>query len=150
MEALYSQRGEVTVIAIHGPLTLEKAQSFRDMASRKFAGRKIVFNLQKASFVGSNGLVAFLDAISSLEKTTDQGVRVVGARFEFKYLLSSLSGQKIDFFESEIMALKGWTLLGELDSGAGSAQDLVSQETDSQALSSQALHFEESTCGEDL
>lgn len=111
----------MTVIAISGSLGIEETQSFREVCVKRFSGQKVIFNLEKASFVGSTGLQAFLDTLSSIEeKGQGFGVRLVGARSEFRRIISSLEGKRIEFFEEEDSATKDWLPLCAPDSSGGS------------------------------
>lgn len=121
MEARLRRQGDVTVIAISGSLGIEETQSFREVCVKRFSGQKVIFNLEKASFVGSTGLQAFLETLSTIEQTGQGfGVRLVGARSEFRRVISSLEGKRIEFFEEETSAAKDWLPLSVPDSNGGS------------------------------
>lgn len=122
MEARLRRQGDVNVIAISGSLGIEETQAFRDMCSRKFQGQKVIFNMEKASFVGSTGLQAFLETLSSIDQGGEFGVRLVGARSEFKRVISSLEAKRIEFFEEESIAVKDWVPLFLPDSSGSSNQ----------------------------
>lgn len=117
MDARVKRLGDVTVISITGSLNIEETQPFREACLKHFVGKKVIFNLSAASFVGSTGLQAFLETVSAVEKSTGHGVRIVSAKSEFRRLFSSLEAKRIEFFESEGPALKEWPLLGEVDLG---------------------------------
>lgn len=108
MEARLKRHGDVTVISISGALTIEETQPFREICLKRFAGHKIVFNMEKAAFVGSTGIQAFLETLKTIDQNTDHGVRLVGVRSEFRRMISNLEGKKIEFFDDEGIAVKDW------------------------------------------
>lgn len=123
MEARLRRMGDVTVISISGSLTIEETQPFREVCVRKFAGQKVIFNMQRANFVGSTGIQAFLETLQSMDPGAQHGVRMVGVRTEFKRIISNLESQKIEFFEDDDGALRDWLLPCVPGSTAGSNQD---------------------------
>jgi anti-anti-sigma regulatory factor len=64
--------------------------------------------MEQASFVGSTGIQAFLETLKTMDTATDQGVRVVGVRSEFRRMISNLEARKIEFFEDDANAIKDW------------------------------------------
>ncbi len=105
VEAKVKNQGEVTIVTIQGSLGIERTQSFREVCLRHFLNKKVVFNMEGANFVGSTGLQAFLDTIKTISEENHHGLKVVGAKAEFKRIFMNLEFQKLQIHESEDGAL---------------------------------------------
>lgn len=110
MEAQLRNEGEYTVITIRGPLSIEKTQPFRELCLRHLLGRKVIFNMEKTSFVGSTGLQAFFEAVRSLSEESPHGLKVVGLQAEFKRIFQNLEFQKLQMHESEAGAFASFQM----------------------------------------
>lgn len=109
MEAKIKNCGEVTVVSIDGFLDIEHAQLFRATCVKRLGARKLVFNLGKASFVGSTGVKAFLDAVKNLCTVNDFGLKLVNARAEFRRIIENLGIHNLEFHESEDAAIASFS-----------------------------------------
>jgi anti-anti-sigma factor len=108
MEAQMKNQGEVTIITIRGPLDIEKTQPFREACIRHLLNKKVIFNMEKASFVGSTGLQAFLETIRTLSEESQHGLKVVGVQAEFKRIFQNLEIQQLQIHDSEEGALSSF------------------------------------------
>lgn len=108
MEAKVKNQGEVTIITIQGSLEIEKTQPFREACLRHLLGKKVIFNMEKAAFVGSTGLTAFFETIRTLSEENDHGLKVVGLQPEFKRIFQNLEIQKLQMHESEDGAMSSF------------------------------------------
>jgi anti-anti-sigma regulatory factor len=109
MEARLKYYGDVAVIDIQGALVIEKTQPFRKVCQEQFGGQKVIFKMDRTTFVGSNGLQAFIATLENLNLTNEYGVKLVGAKPEFRRLLANLSLPKVEFHETEDAALKSFS-----------------------------------------
>lgn len=108
MEAKLKNQGEVTIITIQGSLNIEQTQPFREACLRHLLGKKVVFNMEKAAFVGSTGLTAFLETIRTLSEENQHGLKVVGVQAEFKRIFQNLEIQKLQMHDSVAGALSSF------------------------------------------
>ncbi|MEZ0391712.1 MAG: STAS domain-containing protein [Pseudobdellovibrionaceae bacterium] len=108
METRLKNQGEVTIITIQGSLDIEATQPFREACLRHLLGKKVIFNMEKAAFVGSTGLTAFLEAIRTLSEENQYGLKVVGVQAEFKRIFQNLEIQKLQIHETEAVALSSF------------------------------------------
>ena len=76
---------------------------------KRLGARKLVFNLEKASFVGSTGVKAFLDAVKNLCTANDFGLKLVNARAEFRRIIENLDIHNLEFHESEDAAIASFS-----------------------------------------
>jgi anti-anti-sigma factor len=111
MEAKIKNQGEITIIAIRGALDIEKTQSFREVALRHLLNKKVIFNMEKASFVGSTGLQAFVETVKTLSEGGQHGLKMVGAQPEFLRIFQNLEIQQLQMHESEAGALSSFSFV---------------------------------------
>jgi anti-anti-sigma factor len=109
VEASVKSQGGITIVKIDGALAIERTQSFREVCLRNFLNKKIVFNMEGTTFVGSTGLQAFIDTIKTLSEENLHGLKVVGARPEFKRIFQNLEFQKLQIHDSEDGALASFS-----------------------------------------
>jgi anti-anti-sigma regulatory factor len=140
MTARVHRFGEVTVISISGPLTIDCTQPFRQAILKRYRGQKIVFNMSQASFVGSTGIRDFVETLRELGQSHDFGVKVSGPKVEFKRILQNLEIQRLEICDSESLAVHSFSTLNSqqavtvepdlvaVRSTSGSIQNSFSQE----------------------
>lgn len=102
MDAKLKQQGDVTIVTLTGRLDVEKAEPFRRACLNNLANRKVIFNLNGLSFVGSSGITPFLKTIQDIAKTGD--VRLCHVGLEFKKLIHLTVDPNCQFFENELAA----------------------------------------------
>lgn len=111
MNARVHRFGEVTVISISGPLTIDCTQPFRQAILKRYRGQKLVFNMSQASFVGSTGIHDFVETLRELGQGHDFGVKVAGPKVEFKRILQNLEIQRLEICDSESLAVRSFSTL---------------------------------------
>jgi len=113
MDAKVKNHGEVTVIEILGPLEIEQTQPFREACLKHFLDRKLVFNMEKAAFVGSTGLQAFLETVKTLSEENRHGLKLVGLKPEFRRIFYNLDIHNIQIHETNSCAVLSFQLPNE-------------------------------------
>ncbi len=108
MEAKMKNQGEVTIITLQGSLDIERTQPFREACIKHLLNKKVVFNMENVSFVGSTGLQAFLETIRLMSEESQHGLKVVGVRAEFKRIFMNMEFNKLQFHDSENTALEAF------------------------------------------
>ena len=63
MQARLKTESEIKIIELSGRVEIEGSDSFRDMLFKSLIGHKIIFNMAGLNFVGSTGILAFLEAL---------------------------------------------------------------------------------------
>jgi anti-anti-sigma factor len=82
--------GAVKLIEIQGQFSVEEAFALRKKCWDSYKGEKLVFNLERASFIGSSGLIPLLKDLSNLGESSGQVVHLVGIKPEVKRLINGL------------------------------------------------------------
>lgn len=109
MEARLDKKGEVSIITIQGPLQIDKTQGFREYCLRNFSGKKIIFNMENTTFVGSTGLQAFFETIRTLNEESEFGLKLVGLKPEFRRIFQNMDLNKLEMHESVDGALTSFS-----------------------------------------
>jgi len=107
MLAKIQNKGEITVIHFKGTFNLENAQRFKQVCEQHLVGKKIIFNMCDASFVGSTGIQSFLEAVTLLSQNT--GLKIAGPKSEFKRILTNLEVPELQIFETEEGAMASFS-----------------------------------------
>ena len=108
MEAKLKTKGPISVISLIGSLDIEETQQLKTACERTFknSSAKIVVDMSKAQFVGSTGLQAFLETLKQLSRVTERPIQMVGAKMEFRRILTNLELPNLDFCETEAEAVQ--------------------------------------------
>jgi anti-anti-sigma factor len=114
MEAKLKQHGEIAIVSIKGFLDIEKTQPFRDACVKHFLGEKVIFNLEKANFVGSTGIQSFIEAMRIVSQKTQTGIRLVGLKAEFKRIFTNLEIQGLEFCDNETLAIHSFSKIPDV------------------------------------
>jgi anti-anti-sigma factor len=117
MEAQTSFFGEITVVRLMGWVDVESAIPFRKVCSGQLKKRKIVFNFSNLSFVGSCGILPFLQAIQEFYQRHPEQIRFCGVNAEFAKIFASCGLQLVPTFDSESKAIQSFETFESNDSG---------------------------------
>lgn len=111
MEAKVLKIKDVTIVNLKGFIDVETAAPFRDACLKSFkkAGHKVVFNLEQLQFVGSNGIIPFVESLNDI---CDQDIEVkfcsVGSEFKKVFQASPL--RDIEIFNDEQGAISAFDI----------------------------------------
>lgn len=102
MKAELSQKEDVVIVNLSGRINLEYTEIFREACIKDIGGRgnKIIFNLQGLNFVGSNGIIPFVNALTALAKNQEKKLRFCGVGSEFKKIFAASPLANIQMFET--------------------------------------------------
>ena len=99
MKAKISNLGDVVIVNLSGRIDMEYSQYFRKACLDEIAGRadKIIFNLRDLDFVGSNGIMPFVQALSDLAGQDRKKIHFcqVGSEFQKIFAVSTLAHLQI-------------------------------------------------------
>ncbi len=107
MKAQLEKIEDVVVINLSGRIEMEFTDVFREACLKDFPRRsnKIIFNLKELSFVGSNGIMPFVDALTDLAKTQKAQVRFCQVSSEFKKIFAASPLSSIQIFDQQDQAI---------------------------------------------
>jgi anti-anti-sigma factor len=87
MQTFVSQNGDVTVVKVSGRLDIDQAGTFRQACLNRLSAKKVIFNLEELTFVGSTGIQSFFQTVQELHLRAPYGVRIVGLHHDFQRVL---------------------------------------------------------------
>lgn len=108
MEAKLKSLGEIAIVSIRGNLDIEETQPFREVCMKHLSAKKVIFNMEDATFVGSTGIHSFLETIKDLNGLSSYGVKVVGVKSEFRRLIMNLELTGVEIHDSETAAITSY------------------------------------------
>lgn len=108
MQARVSTEGEVVIVHLLGRVDMESADGFRRVCLEKFAHSKVVFNFQSLSFVGSSGILPFLETMQAFKKANTKGFKFSNVGTEFRRLFAATPLHDILIFENFQLASRSF------------------------------------------
>jgi anti-anti-sigma factor len=109
MQARLEVVNEVVVVHLMGRIDIETSPPFRNTFLKQLRGRKVVFNLQNLSFVGSSGLIPFFESIYEFGKINEHALRFSCVGLEFRKLMNATPLSNFHFYEQESQAILGFS-----------------------------------------
>lgn len=102
MEAKLEQLGDVFVCRLSGRMSYQSVDPFQDICLKNLVNRKVIFNLEALSFVGSIGIGQFIDTMSRLNSSPLGELKFCGVQTEFRRIFEVNEGiQAVEIFEDE-------------------------------------------------
>lgn len=103
MEAKVHRKNGITVVNLKGFIDVETAQPFRDACLKSLGqeGAKVVFNLEGLNFVGSNGIIPFVETLHDLYDQTDAQIKFCKVSVEFQKIFKASPLRDVEIFNDE-------------------------------------------------
>ncbi len=98
MQARIKENNDILVVDLIGRIDIEATVGF-ERACGQLAERKIVFDCTDLSFVGSNGIKPFLEAMSDLVENKQAQLKFCGVGSEFKKIFAASSLSHVEIYE---------------------------------------------------
>ena len=117
MKAKLSIHDDVVVVNLSGRIDMGYTDLFREACLKDIAPRanKIIFNLKDLSFVGSNGIMPFVSAITDLARAEDKELRFCQVSSEFQKIFAASPLSNIQIFENQDSAVDSLRRLGFIE-----------------------------------
>lgn len=100
MKARIQREGEVIIVHLAGHVDVETAAPFRDVCLSRLKWDKVVFDFRELNFVGSSGLLPFLETMQDFSQTNPNSFKLCGVSSEFQRLFASTSLANIEIYET--------------------------------------------------
>jgi len=102
MEAKVLKKNGVTVINLRGFIDIETAQPFREACRKSLAkSEKVVFNLEGLNFVGSHGILPFVETLHDLCEVETVQVKFCAVSSEFQKIFKASPLRDVEIFNDE-------------------------------------------------
>lgn len=130
MKAMMRDAFGVTVIEFSGRLDVETSQAFKALCGR-LGHQRVTFNMRKLSFVGSTGIVTFMEALRDSVHLHQAQINFCEVGLDFSKLIMASPLRYVGIHESEQIAVQ-WHLLNPHQKSQLCEEDFVIQkeETD--------------------
>lgn len=103
MQAKVNHRNGVVVVNLKGFIDFETAQPFRDACMKSFnkSGKKVVFNLEGLNFVGSNGILPFVETLNDICDQNNIEVKFCKVSSEFQKIFKASPLRDVEIYTDE-------------------------------------------------
>lgn len=105
MQARVKMQNEICVIYLGGRVDVETAEPFRAACLRELKGKRIVFDFTDLHFVGSQGLLPFLETLQSFHDLAPGSFKFSGVGVEFRKLFSATPLGVVETYETSDQAV---------------------------------------------
>ncbi len=100
MQAKLKNQSGVLVVSLSGRVDVETAEPFRAACGKELRGHKIVFDFTSLAFVGSQGLLPFLETLQCFYETSDGDFKFCGVGTDFRKLFAATPLNVVPIFET--------------------------------------------------
>lgn len=110
MEAKVQLKSGVVVVDLSGRVDIEKAMIFKEAIKGQLTNRKIVFNMEKLSFVGSTGIQSLFQAFREIHQENFCQMKIAGMKPDFRRVWHLNPSVELEIFENIDVALSSYSL----------------------------------------
>ena len=108
MQARLKNEADIKIVELFGRVEIEGSESFKQNCLNALVGQKVIFDLAGLNFVGSTGILAFLDGLQDFAMQNPNRFKFCHVGSEFKKIFAATSLNCIDIFESLQMAVAAY------------------------------------------
>lgn len=108
MQTKVEFQGPYTIVQVSGRLDIDKTSLFKQACLKSLKGQKVIFSLEKLSFVGSTGILNFFQVLKEVQELNKQTCRVVGLNNDFKRIIHLAEFTSLEFHESLLTATQSF------------------------------------------
>jgi anti-anti-sigma factor len=110
MEAKVLKKNGVTVVNLKGFIDIETAEPFREACRKSLSkSEKVVFNLEGLNFVGSNGILPFVETLHDLCDQATVQIKFCSVSSEFQKIFKASPLRDVEIFNDEGAAVGALT-----------------------------------------
>jgi anti-anti-sigma factor len=108
MQARLSEDREVIVVRLSGRVDVETAKLFRHACIHRLNGKKVVFDFRDLGFVGSSGILPFLESMQEFALSNEHAFKISGVGIEFKKIFAATQLCVIELFDTDTQAVDAY------------------------------------------
>jgi len=106
MEAKVLKKNGVTVVNLKGYIDIETAEPFREACRKSLSkSEKVIFNLEGLNFVGSHGILPFVETLNDLCDNESVQVKFCSVSSEFQKIFKASPLRDVEIFNDENSAV---------------------------------------------
>ena len=120
MRAKLSSYKDMIIVSLSGRINMDYTDNFREALLNDIGHRsdKIIFNMEELSFVGSNGIIPFVNSLGELAQKQGKQLRFCSVCSEFQKIFAASSVANIQILENQEKAMNSLRNLDFIDNGA--------------------------------
>jgi anti-anti-sigma factor len=100
VQARLKTQDDVVIVYLSGRVDVETAEPFRAACLREFKGKRIVFDFSGLSFVGSQGILPFLETLQAFQERAPGTFNFSGVGTEFRKVFAATPLTSVSIYES--------------------------------------------------
>lgn len=108
MQARIKREGDVTIVDLMGRIEIETVEPFEKHCLDRLTSGRVVFNMKGVSFVGSNGIMPFLQSLRAFTEKNSVRPKFCSVSSEFQKIFEASSLRDIEIFEDESRAVEAY------------------------------------------
>lgn len=109
MQALVNVDGDVVVVQLSGRVDIETAEPFRAACTSRFSGKNVVFDFAKLGFVGSSGILPFLETMQKFHDAHPEKLKFSSVGSEFRRVFAATPLNTVKVYESYNLAAQSYS-----------------------------------------
>lgn len=109
MQASTKIQNDIVVISLRGRVDVETAEPFRGACLRELRGKKVVFDFTQLSFVGSQGILPFLETMQTLQELAPGSFKFSSVGIEFRRVFAATPLEHVEIYETSDRAVTSFT-----------------------------------------
>ncbi len=106
MQARIARHEDVTVVSLSGRVDVETAEPFREACLNHLANKKVVFDFKSLSFVGSSGILPFLETMQNYATGNAGLFNFSGVGVEFRRVFSATPLHSVAIYDTHLQAVE--------------------------------------------
>jgi anti-anti-sigma factor len=108
MQARMIRENNVVVVHLSGRVDVETAVPFRDACLNRLASQRVVFDFTALSFVGSSGILPFLETMQAFNIANPGNTKFSGVGSEFRKVFAATPLSVIEIHETASTAVNAF------------------------------------------
>lgn len=108
MQARMIRENNVVVVHLSGRVDVETAVPFRDACLNRLAGQRVVFDFTALSFVGSSGILPFLETMQAFHVASPNSTKFSGVGSEFRKVFAATPLSVIEIHDTAASAVNAF------------------------------------------
>jgi anti-anti-sigma factor len=105
MQARIARVGEIVVVHLNGRVDVETAEPFRRACNEFLLKEKVVFDFKDLGFVGSSGILPFLETMQAFAQKNANRFKFSGVGSEFKKVFAATSLNTVEIYDTHQQAV---------------------------------------------
>lgn len=108
MQARIARQSDIVIVHLSGRVDVETAEPFRDACLKHLLKERVVFDFKHLSFVGSSGILPFLETMQEFATRNSHGFKFSGVGSEFRKVFAATPLNTVEIFDNDYLAAQAF------------------------------------------